>query len=880
MTPSRSAILVVCCTLATLLAAPSSAQAPGKLAGNVRVANGSTISGAPVAITNQENGATRVVRSSGSGAYEAADLAPGLYTVTADVQGFRKVILKDQRVASGATVTVDFALEVKVAAEVTVTAMKREDTVGSTPVSITAPTGEVLRERGVESIEEVAANVAGFSVQNLGPGQSQVAMRGVSSGQIARDQPGVKEQVGAYLDESVISLSLFTPDLDLFDLARVEVLRGPQGTLFGSGSLSGTVRYITNQPELGLTKVFGELGVSTVTGGNQGANAKVGVNAPLGGNAALRVAGYYNRFAGYMDAVQPNLSVKSDVNTGDRIGIRAAVEVAPNDRVIITPRIVYQRVKMDGWNRIDAFNILANPYTTTRPKVTLDDRKQFTQVDEPYTDKFFLGDLNVKLNFGNVDLTSVTSYTHRDILVVRDATALTASITGGTIGLPESIYTINAPLDDATVAQGWTQELRLSGGKDKFKWVAGGFYSDTRRDYGQSLLVAGFQQKSGIPTQGLRAPKDVLFFSDLHYKLRQFALFGEGTLSLTDKFTVTAGLRYYHFNEDKDQIFDGIFGNDDNGTKLVSQPGSTKADGVAPRFIASYKVSDATTLNAQVSRGFRLGGINDPLNVPLCTPQDLVTFGGRDSWNDEKAWNYEIGSKSRILGGRGSVNVSAFYVDISDLQVIVTAGSCSSRLVFNVPKARSVGGEAELTLEPSDNFDFSLSGSYTDATLRSTLTSTAPNGTVTVVSGIQEGRRLPSVPKFQMAAAATFRQLITGRFVGYVTGTYQHIGSRYTQVGDEDPGFGRVNINSFAPNTIGGPLTQNTFTFDPLLPAYDIVSLRLGVRHDDWDVALYVNNLTDERALLALDRERGLRARVGYLTNQPRTFGLTARFDF
>ena len=112
--------------------------------------------------------------------------------------------------------------------------------------SVVAPTQQALRNRGAESLEDVAANVAGFSIQNLGPGQSQIAMRGVSAGQIVRDQPGVKEQVGVYLDESVISLSLFTPDLDLFDMSRIEVLRGPQGTLFGSGSLSGTVRYITN----------------------------------------------------------------------------------------------------------------------------------------------------------------------------------------------------------------------------------------------------------------------------------------------------------------------------------------------------------------------------------------------------------------------------------------------------------------------------------------------------------------------------------------------------------------------------------------------------------------------------------------------------------
>ena len=193
----------------------------------------------------------------------------------------------------------------------------------------------MLQRRGVDDLEGVAANVAGFSVQNLGPGQSQVAMRGVSSGQIARDQPGVKESVGGYLDESVISLSLFTPDIDLFDVSRVEVLRGPQGTLFGSGSLSGTVRYITNQPELGKTQWFGELGGNTIDGGNQGGDVKLGVNAPLGDKAALRVAGYYNRLAGYIDTPVPAASGaigpirhEKDVNTGDRYGVRAAVRIA------------------------------------------------------------------------------------------------------------------------------------------------------------------------------------------------------------------------------------------------------------------------------------------------------------------------------------------------------------------------------------------------------------------------------------------------------------------------------------------------------------------------------------------------------------------------
>src|SRR5436190_6756094 len=174
----------------------------------------------------------------------------------------------------------------KTSEEIVVTARKQEETVQEAPISVAAPTESQLRDRGAETLEDVSVNVAGFTVQNLGPGQSQVAMRGVSAGQIVRDQPGVKEQVGVYLDESVISLSLFTPDIDLFDMSRIEVLRGPQGTLFGSGSLSGTVRYISNQPKIGVSESVGDFSVDSISNGGVGGSVKFATNVPMGTSAA------------------------------------------------------------------------------------------------------------------------------------------------------------------------------------------------------------------------------------------------------------------------------------------------------------------------------------------------------------------------------------------------------------------------------------------------------------------------------------------------------------------------------------------------------------------------------------------------------------------
>ncbi len=865
-----------------LSSVPMYAQIPsGRITGVVRVAGGPVLEAARVTATNNVTRATRSTTTAADGAYTVSGLAPGAYTVSASLIGFRRVARTDVQVTGEATV--DFVLEPLALQEVVVTATLREQELADVPFSIAAPTAQVLRERGAENIEDVAVNVAGFSVQNLGPGQSQVAMRGASAGQVARDQPGVKEQVGAYLDDSPISLSLFMPDLDLFDLSRVEVLRGPQGTLFGSGSLGGTVRYITNQPELGVRSTFGEVGGSWIAGGSAGANVKLGANVPLGDRTAARVSVYHNQLPGYMDAVQPDLSVDKNVNTGDRTGVRAALLFAPSERFSVTPRIVFQKVERDGWNRIDVFNILANPYTTSRPAVTLGERELFTQIEEPFTDDFVLGDVNLRYDFGGVNLTSITTYTYRDILVVRDAGALTSSITGGSIGLPEEIYTLNSPLDDATESRVWTQELRLAGGGDRARWLVGGFFSSNHRDYGQSLLVSGFEAGSEIPTQGLRAARDELFFSDLAYELKQTAVFGEGTVSVGGRLDLTAGLRYYNFSEDREQVFDGIFANDNTGTSVVSVPGSTEADGFAPRFIASLRATDNLTLNAQAARGVRLGGINDPLNVPLCTPQDLDTFSGRDSWTDETTWNYEVGAKSRWMDGRASLNLSAFYLDISDLQVIVTAGSCSSRLVFNVPKARSHGAEIELAVAPNQSFDFSVSAALNDAELRSTLTSTDTAGQVSVVSGIREGNRLPSVPRVQAAAAATFRWPLRPGAEAFLTGTYHHVGSRYTQIDDYAAGLGTVDMTGFEAGggaTIGGPLTQTTFTFDPELPAYNLANVRVGVTRANWEAALFVNNLTDERAFLALDRERGTRGRVGYLTNQPRTVGVTLGFNY
>ena len=777
--------------------------------------------------------------------------------------------------------------------EIIVTARKRTETLQDVPFSIAALTEDSLRNRGIRTLEDVALNVASFTIQNLGPGQSQVAIRGISAGQIVRDQPGVKEQVGVYLDESVISLSLFTPDLDLFDLSRVEVLRGPQGTLFGSGSLAGTVRFITNQPDLENTEIIVEATGGKIDGGDFDGSVKAAVNFPIvPGKAALRIVGYYNAIGGFIDAVQPDLSVNNDANDGERLGFRAALTFSPTENLRITPRIIYQEIDIDGFNRVDVFNILANEFTTTRPAVTLGKRQQFTQFEERFTDDFLLVDATIEYDFGPVTFTSVTSYTDRDVVQLRDSTQLAGSVTGqpdvfSPVGLPESVFTLDAPLIDATDVKTFTQEVRLtSTGDGPLQWVFGVFYSDIERDYGQNLLVAGFETlanpilnaENPVPmgdplefpdgwTAGVIAGVDELFVSDLSYDFEQIAIFGEATYAVSDQLSVTAGIRWFDFQEDKILNFDGIF-----ALQTIGVPDSTSSDDISPRVIVSYQATDALQINLQAAKGFRLGGVNDPLNEPICNADDLATFGPfPKGWRDETVWNYEIGAKSTIMGGRGTFNISAFYADIDDLQATLEAGSCSSRIIVNVPKARSVGVEAELFVRPTDQLDFGIVASFIDSELRSTITDINGN----ILSALEKGNRLPTVPKFQLAASGTYTvPELWMDADGFITATVQHVGSRFTQFGDADPAFATIQMIP-----IGNP-TITTLDFDPKLPAYTIGNLRFGVRNERWELAFFINNIWDEIAHLAIDRERGNRARVGFLTNPPRTFGVTARGYF
>lgn len=762
--------------------------------------------------------------------------------------------------------------------EVVVTATKREALIQDIPFSINVQTEEDIRRLGAADLEELSRNIAGLAIQNLGPGQSQVAIRGVSAGQIVRDQPGVKEQVGVYLDESVISLSLFTPDFDLYDLNRVETLRGPQGTLFGSGSIGGTIRYITNQPQFDDFEGSVEAELNTITDGEVGGHLKGMLNAPFAdGRAAIRAVGYTTQYGGYIDALRESGGVDEDVNSGSRNGARVALTFTPTDNLTITPRVVYQEIETDGFNREEVYNLFANPYTTTRPAIQLDEREQYLLLREEFADETLLSDLAIEANVGNYAVTYVGSIMDRDILVSRDASALTGSVSVD-LGYPDEAVTLPSNLRDTTDLKQTTHELRLASvSPGPLQWVVGAFISDTERDYTQRLPTPGYAAFTdatlGAGTSAAVAngfPNlDSPFNSDLSYDIQQTAIFGEASYDVTDRLNVTAGGRWYDFDEDRTITTGGLFASGDSNIQ-----DETSSDGFTPRILASFDVSDNLTVNAQASQGFRLGGVNDPLNTALCTPEDLLIFGAFQDYDDETLWNYEIGVKSRFDNGI-TFNAAAFYADIEDLQVTLDAGSCSSRISFNVPEAESSGVEFELGGMLTEALEFSFIGTVINSEFKSTVT----DATGSVLGGVRDGNRLASVPELQLAATGTYYFPLNfgaSQSDAYVSATVQHVGDRFTQPSDQVPGAG--DFVSGLP--FGGATGNEVTSVDLELDAFTILNLRAGILRETWDAVIYIDNVTDEDADLSFDRERGGRARLGFRTNQPRTVGATFRMRF
>ena len=316
--------------------------------------------------------------------------------------------------------------------------------------------------------------------------------------------------------------------------------------------------------------------------------------------------------------------------------------------------------------------------------------------------------------------------------------------------------------------------------------------------------------------------------------------------------------------------------------------GSVSSDGLSPRVILAFSPSKDVQFTAQAARGFRLGGINDPLNVTLCTPADLTTYSGHPNWKDEKVMNYELGAKTRLADGRVTFNSAVFMTQVDGLQVIADAGSCSSRIILNAD-AETLGAEVELFSHPNAHFDYGVSATYVDAKI--TKTSRTPparpsQGSVMATACRPHRscrRRSPARTTSHWALAGELRathRAVRRQLVHPARGPGTQL-RRDLNASPLPPGAASlINLGNVDGNPNTPAIDPVTINFDSQLPSYEIVNLKWGFNTERWEGSVYVNNLLDERAFLSVDRERGRRARVGYLTNPPRTYGMSFRMNF
>jgi iron complex outermembrane receptor protein len=737
--------------------------------------------------------------------------------------------------------------------EIVVTAEKRESTVQKTPISITAISGSELQAQGLTDMASVAQQVPGVSFKTSGPGQTEFEMRGLTS------TGGESPTVGFYLDDAVLTPAAMAQngktviDPSLFDLNRIEVLRGPQGTLYGAGSMGGTIKLVTNQPDPKAFAANAEvIGSGTTNGGGFNHTENVMLNIPLMQDvAALRLVGTDKYIDGWIDRKVLNPfppEVNGSTQRGDVAGApvsadfkhsntehlqagRATLLIQPIDRLSITLGFMHQSLTQDGPSTIDS-----PPLTETH--------YQPFDVSEPFSDKFNLYTLTGKFNFDSFQLVSASAYWDRQQNQTQDISEAMQDYIGGFFGPPAAFpYSSTATVteggstffglgagsiteDDYT--RQFSEELRLaSTGSGPLQWLAGAYYSS----FGATSHVFSFYPDTN---DGFNANFGTTNLADNHRKvdIDQYAAFGEVSYMLPDNLRASVGARYYQYHSNSVTSVSGVSA---NGT---SDPlfGLAQNSGVTPKVDLAYIPDDNTTVYGTVSKGFRPGGPNSPIPVPPCASAAPTQFG------PDSVWNYELGEKLRFFDSRVSINGAVYYEDWTNVQQQV-APSCGFKFTANAGKAKVYGAELELAVVLMPGLVLSQNAGYTHAT----------NSTTLPAAGVVAGQRLLDVPEVTANTALSYKQPLTNdlNFVSRLTNSYVS--------GIQDITF-----------------TRNS------LPAYDLISLRAGVEAGRWSAVLFADNLTNKMALLsdtgALSANISILNRVA--TNQPRTIGVDLNFKF
>lgn len=695
--------------------------------------------------------------------------------------------------------------------EVVVSATKRGDAnVQDVPLSIQALGGAALQDIGAVDFADYFRLVPGLAVLEQGSGDRRYIIRGVNSAGAGT--------VGLYVDEVIVTGENAQdgggrqPDVRLFDIDRVEVLKGPQGTTFGSSSLAGTIRYITRKPELGQGGGYVQAGAESVDGGDIGWQVQGAVNLPLGEKVAVRAAGMYRDSAGFID----NMFRRNANGSGVKAG-RLTARFEPSDTWRFSLMTMVQDMKAEGPVYFNRVNYLGAPLSPGREYFQAD------IVDTAFRDEMRLYNATFEFDVPVGRLTAVASRMDRDAEFSRDSSMVMQRFVGRPAygaGRSAIIQPKETTLD--------TFELRLASVEpQRVGYLLGLFSQRENRDFKSTIQPAPDGHVVHTPGYSLNRTIDT--------DLDEYAAFGEVSFEATDRLTLTAGGRYYHFGIDEISnniaVFSGAAGTG------PGNPLHSEESGTIFRGNLAYKFNADQMAYLQVAQGFRPGGTNDQVAALIA---GVTIPQGFDS---DSLVNYELGYKATLLDGRLRFNPVAYLIKWDDIQLSAEAVGPGGRFPYraNGGGAQIRGAELDMTWFPVDALEISMGLAAADAQL--------VRNNPLPASGL-DGDHVPYVPDFTAALSARYEWRL-GALRAHAGGDVNHVGARNTEYRPTNASYMKLD-------------------------SYTLINLRFGLSSDNgWESVLNINNLTNDDTQTDVFRIVAGLYPNGIIINRPRTFALT-----
>ena len=769
-----------------------------------------------------------------------------------------------EQASSQAGVAAEQAEDVSPMGEIVVTATRRAQSLSRVPASIVAKGKEELDVQGVRSIADIAQITPGISFGQsstlYGTGQTTIAIRGVDS------SSGIPT-TGIYIDDTPVqtrvgvSPSLSNPYPQVFDLERVEVLRGPQGTLFGSGSVGGALRFIMPKPSYDALSFYGRTELAGTQKGSESYEAGLAVGAPIvTDKIGFRASGWYRKDGGYIDRLDRVTKdvVQKDINSSETLTTRLAVGLKPTESLTITPSIYYQYQDIRDGSR---FEVAESDLSKGDQRLSLNTTPEFRK------DRFYLPALKMELGLGGATLISDTSYFYRKTRSKGDDATLSLALFGGVAGeFPAGFENYSPSTASKTKQTAFTQELRLQNdnANDRFNWIVGAFY---QRSFVQDQYAGSDPQLLDVLNLGQanngEPPLDSIvdFFGvDLYqnqfvvfqrntHRDQQFAGYAQFDYEIVPRLKLTLGGRYTIAKYRFEGFTAGpLYATDGQTDKLRA----TSRD-FTPRVGLSFQADRNNLFYVSAAKGVRGPGVSPPVGSTCAADAAGIGFDPLASLDvkPDSIWSYEVGSKNRLFDGKLSIDASAYHIDWKNVQTLLALPVCTIYTTLNLGDAKIDGFDFAFSVRPTDELSVGLSVAYTNA--RYTTNVPGPGGTIIRRSGEPFG-------------AAPWALQLNGQ---------------YTQpVGDGEV-YGRADFSYTSHNDT--PINLNSPLVDPALPrspATSQLDLRVGGRFSrggktEFDLSLFVNNVTNEQPVLSLyhDTLDSTRFRAGSF--RPRTAGVT-----